>query len=332
MTERISQDEINGILWQACDTFRGTIDATAVQGLHPRDAVHEVHVRPVEGQAERSTSSATSGDQDRVERAAWPRALRAARRSATSTPSTEAQRRANIGELINIALEKIEDANKAKLEGVFRNIDFNSEPNLGQTRGPQPPPEAPARGLRRPRARPAPVAYRQAGRDRQRLRVPDRPLRRRRGQEGRRVLHPGRSLASAGQAARRPAAATDLRPGLRLRLAADPSARSEVGVEQLLPLRPGDERLDLGAVPDEHVPARDGQRPHRVGQHHHQPELVEDDRADEVRRGGRESALLPRQVGRGGARPGRPLPPLPPRHPAEEQGRLRLHQPHDRDR
>ena len=41
---------------------------------------------------------------------------------------------ANIGELINIALEKIEDANRAKLEGVFRNIDFNSEANLGRTK------------------------------------------------------------------------------------------------------------------------------------------------------------------------------------------------------
>jgi len=31
-------------------------------------------------------------------------------------------------------LEKIEDENKTKLENVFRNIDFNSEPALGQTR------------------------------------------------------------------------------------------------------------------------------------------------------------------------------------------------------
>ena len=41
---------------------------------------------------------------------------------------------ANIGELINIALEKIEDTNRAKLEGVFRNIDFNSESNLGRVK------------------------------------------------------------------------------------------------------------------------------------------------------------------------------------------------------
>src|SRR5262249_19819589 len=46
----------------------------------------------------------------------------------------ERRNEANIGELINIALQKIEDANRAKLEGVFRNIDFNSEANLGRTK------------------------------------------------------------------------------------------------------------------------------------------------------------------------------------------------------
>jgi len=39
---------------------------------------------------------------------------------------------ANIGELINIVLDHIEESNKSKLEGVFRNIDFNSEANLGR--------------------------------------------------------------------------------------------------------------------------------------------------------------------------------------------------------
>lgn len=44
----------------------------------------------------------------------------------------KARNEANIGELINIALERIEDANSAKLEGVFRSIDFNSEAKLGR--------------------------------------------------------------------------------------------------------------------------------------------------------------------------------------------------------
>lgn len=42
--------------------------------------------------------------------------------------------KSNIGELINKALEQIEEKNFAKLEGVFRNIDFNSESNLGKTK------------------------------------------------------------------------------------------------------------------------------------------------------------------------------------------------------
>jgi type I restriction enzyme M protein len=40
----------------------------------------------------------------------------------------------NLGEIINIALDALEEANKEKLEGVFRNIDFNSEAALGRTR------------------------------------------------------------------------------------------------------------------------------------------------------------------------------------------------------
>jgi hypothetical protein len=46
----------------------------------------------------------------------------------------DARNEANIGEKINIALEKIEDNNRSKLEGVFRNIDFNSESSLGKTK------------------------------------------------------------------------------------------------------------------------------------------------------------------------------------------------------
>ncbi len=46
----------------------------------------------------------------------------------------EARNEANIGELINIAFAKIEDTNRSKLEGVFRNIDFNSEANLGKAK------------------------------------------------------------------------------------------------------------------------------------------------------------------------------------------------------
>ena len=146
MDRDTSQREINEILWQACDTFRGTLDPTQYKDYilvmlfikylsdlwkDKREQYHERY----------------RGDATRVERA-----LRRERfvmpnvelkdqdgRIEESFPASfdslyERRRRSNIGELINITLEKIEDANKAKLEHVFRNIDFNSEPNLGHTR------------------------------------------------------------------------------------------------------------------------------------------------------------------------------------------------------
>jgi type I restriction enzyme M protein len=39
----------------------------------------------------------------------------------------------NLGEIIDMSLEAIERENKEKLDGVFRNISFNSEAALGKT-------------------------------------------------------------------------------------------------------------------------------------------------------------------------------------------------------
>jgi hypothetical protein len=40
----------------------------------------------------------------------------------------------NIGERVDIALEAIQNTNKAKLGGVFRNVSFNSATKLGETK------------------------------------------------------------------------------------------------------------------------------------------------------------------------------------------------------
>jgi len=41
---------------------------------------------------------------------------------------------ANLGEIMNKTLEKIEEDNKDKLEGIFRSIDFNNKNKLGDTK------------------------------------------------------------------------------------------------------------------------------------------------------------------------------------------------------
>jgi type I restriction enzyme M protein len=128
----VSQDEINNILWQACDTFRGTIDASEYKNY----LLVMLFVKYVsDAWAERYADLERQYGDDRA------RILRRLARERFVLPEGcrfvdlyEQRNATNLGEVINTALEQIEEANKGKLTGVFRNIDFNSESNLGQTK------------------------------------------------------------------------------------------------------------------------------------------------------------------------------------------------------
>lgn len=132
MTSKITQEEINAILWKACDTFRGTVDPSEYKNYilvmlfvkYISDVWHD-HYETYKAQYGR--------DAERIKRRMDKERFKL---PAGCDFDTLYQQRneANLGEIINIALEQIEEANKEKLSGVFRNIDFNSEANLGQTR------------------------------------------------------------------------------------------------------------------------------------------------------------------------------------------------------
>lgn len=132
MADRVSQAEINDIAWRACDTFRGTLDPAQYKD-YILVMLFIKYMSDLWQDKREQYEDRYQGDAQRVERAL-------ARERFVVPPQADFdylyahRRESNIGELINIALEKIEDANKAKLENVFRNIDFNSEPYLGQTR------------------------------------------------------------------------------------------------------------------------------------------------------------------------------------------------------
>ena len=132
MSEKADPAQINAIVWKACDTFRGAVDPSEYKN-YILTMLFLKYLSDLRKDLVREYSERYQGDTQRIQRAL-------ARERFVIPEDADfdhlyAQRdAANIGELINIALEKIEDANKSKLENVFRNVDFNSEPALGQTR------------------------------------------------------------------------------------------------------------------------------------------------------------------------------------------------------
>lgn len=132
MEKKLTQKEINNIVWKACDTFRGTIDATQYKD-YILTMLFLKYVTDVWKDKKAAYAEKYSGDEVRIERALRNERFQVPN-ECTFDYLFEQRNENNLGELINIALEKLEDANRSKLERVFRNIDFNSEANLGQTK------------------------------------------------------------------------------------------------------------------------------------------------------------------------------------------------------
>ncbi len=128
----VSQGEINAIVWKACDTFRGAVDPSEYKN-YILTMLFVKYLSDLWADKKRAYAVRYAGDAVRIKRALARE--RFVVPEGCDFASLYAQRNAdNIGEIINKALESIEDDNKSKLENVFRNIDFNSEPALGQTR------------------------------------------------------------------------------------------------------------------------------------------------------------------------------------------------------
>jgi len=147
MNGKIEQKDINNAAWAACDTFRGVVDPAQYKDyilvmlfVKYISDVWKDHYENYRQQY---------GDDDtrirrRLERERFVLPYAELKNHKTGEVEDrfladyyslyERRASANIGELINIVLDAIEETNKAKLEGVFRNIDFNSEANLGKTK------------------------------------------------------------------------------------------------------------------------------------------------------------------------------------------------------
>ena len=132
MTQITTQKDINDVVWKACDTFRGTIDPSQYKD-YILVLLFLKFVSDMAKERRADYEAKYAGDATRVERA-MQRERFVVPAEVTFDALYAARAEANIGERINRALEVLEDANKAKLEGVFRNVDFNSEAALGEAK------------------------------------------------------------------------------------------------------------------------------------------------------------------------------------------------------
>ena len=136
MTEelQVKQSDINGLLWAACDTFRGVVDPSEYKN-YILVMLFVKYISDVWRDRYEQYEKEYGDKPERIRRK-MERERFVLPEGASFYDLYEQRNASNIGELINMALEAIEEhpKNKAKLDGVFRNIDFNSEANLGQTK------------------------------------------------------------------------------------------------------------------------------------------------------------------------------------------------------
>jgi type I restriction enzyme M protein len=132
MSDQQIKSEIYNVVWSACDTFRGTIDPSTYKD-YILTMLFVKYLSDVRKSKLAEYEKQYNGNAVRVERA-----MSNERFSIPADCTFEylygKRNDTEIGQTINTVLEKIEDANKAKLHNVFRNIDFNSESNLGKPR------------------------------------------------------------------------------------------------------------------------------------------------------------------------------------------------------
>lgn len=127
---KITQDDLNKLLWSAADSARGVVDAGVfkdyVLALLFYKYMSDMH------RVERAKLVERYGDdKERIEMRL--KNARFVMPDGASFYDVYAQQSAdNIGEILNVALQQIEDANDEKLHDIFT-VDFNSQAILGPT-------------------------------------------------------------------------------------------------------------------------------------------------------------------------------------------------------
>lgn len=130
MAEKVTQEQINSILWQSADTFRGKIDSSIFKDY----ILTMMFIKYLSDSYKEHLQEYTeryNGDEQRIQRA-LTRERFVLDNESTFDYLYSKRNDSEIGDIINKLLVRIEDENTGKLRGVFRNIDFNNEAVLGK--------------------------------------------------------------------------------------------------------------------------------------------------------------------------------------------------------
>ena len=136
MNGKVTQEEINKVVWQACDTFRGVIDPSQYKD-YILTMLFLKYVSDVSKAKYKEYLQRYDGDTERAQRAMRRERFQVPEKSSFDY-LFEHRNEPNIGELIDVGLADLEYENREKLSsedgsGIFRNISFNSS-NLGETK------------------------------------------------------------------------------------------------------------------------------------------------------------------------------------------------------
>lgn len=124
-----SQQELNKTLWDAADSARSAVDA----GIYKDYALAMLFFKYLSDQSKKKQDAYRTrygNDEKRIEEKMKLDRFYLPKKSSFEYIYSQIEAD-NLGEIINQALHRIEDANKEKLEGVF-SVDFNSEAILGK--------------------------------------------------------------------------------------------------------------------------------------------------------------------------------------------------------
>jgi type I restriction enzyme M protein len=136
MAEKMTSQDVNKTVWKACDTFRGIIDPSQYKD-YILTMLFLKYVSDVNKEKRQEYLEKYNGDEARTDRAMSMERFIVPKNSSFDF-LYEQRNESNIGELIDIALTDLEEANREKLtsedgSGIFRNISFNSS-NLGDAK------------------------------------------------------------------------------------------------------------------------------------------------------------------------------------------------------